>query len=243
VQLLERCLQLFSVRKRVALPETRSKRRGDPRIFTRKVNIDDMDPPADTLQCVPLSIARAYQVVPLRIVRGKLLLATSQPERPAMLDDLERLLTMPVLAVRVPQPALNRALDRWYSEAPADYGELLQRMAHGRRKPPRTLVRDLLRKALNDGAEEVIFRAAHQCMVIYYVCDQCSRTLQTVTTPVGRGVLRELKVLFGLPTDSRHAREGSAEWVGARGPVDLQGNTSRTDFGENFRIKVLERGR
>jgi type II secretory ATPase GspE/PulE/Tfp pilus assembly ATPase PilB-like protein len=234
-QLLIRCRELFLVRKPRPSERRRWARPSDPRLFSGRLNLAEMEPAADVLSLVPLSLARAYRVVPVRRVRDRVLIAAVDPGRPGLLDDLEMILGVKVLGAQVNSAVLEQALRRWYGEAPSNYQELIKRMA-GTKTDPVKQLDGLLVDAMRSDADEIIFRAADQSMVIYCVVSNSTRTLRTVGPGTGRSLLRQLKILFGLPPQSRRAREGAADYIGPEGPVRLRGHTSRTDFGENFRI-------
>ena len=240
VELLGRCAHLIRARVDSGSERRSRPRCGDGRIIPGQVNLDEMQPPPAVLGLVCTSLAQSYNFVPVRLVRDRLLIATPDPERPGLLDDIEMLMASGILAIRARESDVAAALKRWYTPAPSSYEELVAELAPQAQSEPQRLIDLVFQDAVTQRAREIHFRAAHRGWLVYLIVGSARKLLHTVDHVPALAILRHLKDMFGMTSDDSRLEEGTAEWFGADGPLAMEGRTSLTDFGENFQILIQD---
>src|SRR5262250_3203142 len=78
------------------------------------ITLDNIDIDAETLQLVPVQIAKKYEVLPVKRIGGTLTLAMADPTNVFALDDVAFMTNLQILPVVAPQAAIRRALEKNY---------------------------------------------------------------------------------------------------------------------------------
>lgn len=95
------------------------------RLGYRFVDLDEMPIEPDAVKAVPEAVAREYQVMPVAIDSGTLLLAFHNPSLPETLERLRFILNHPISVVMAPEGSILVAIDHHYGHGDPEVADVL----------------------------------------------------------------------------------------------------------------------
>jgi len=214
---------------------------------------------------VPISFARRYRVLPVRMEEGRVLVATPDPLETAALDDLRLLLGAPIAPAVTPASTVLACLNQVYDQAAvgptaaeqvieeATAAENLDRLAHELEEPTDLLdatdeapiirlVNSVLFQAVKQRASDIHCESYEKGLVIRYRIDG---VLYPVLTPPKRmqaSIIARLKIMAGLNiAEKRLPQDGRFGIRTAGKDVDLRVSVLPTSHGERVVLRLLEK--
>ena len=200
--------------------------------------------------------ARRYGVLPIRLERGTLVVATSDP------DDLDAERTVGfatghrVRWVQAPGDELARQINRWYPDAAARREQLTPpvEVEHlGFVSDENTsivadvgtsvirLVDQLLAEGIQAGASDIHIEPEEQGIAVRHRVDGLLRHARTLPRYVSPSLVSRVKILSGLDiADRLRPQDGRARVAIQGSVVDLRVSTLPASHGEKIVIRVLD---
>jgi type IV pilus assembly protein PilB len=86
----------------------------------KKVDLESTYIDPDTARLIPVEIARKYNLIPIEIENGKLIVATSDPFNIFAIDDVRFLTKKPVEVRIATGDSINRAIDVYFTKQATD---------------------------------------------------------------------------------------------------------------------------
>ncbi|KNG93791.1 GspE/PulE family protein [Pseudaestuariivita atlantica] len=203
---------------------------------------------ARALSLSPEFLARA-EVMPVRDVGGRLLVATSDPRGAETVQSIGFHLDRPVDMAIAPPSSIKAALHGLEAEenAPqADVAETdlerLRQMAND--GPVIKLVADIVARAVGEGASDIHVEAGERAALIRFRIDGVLHTRQTVPDSQRAALVSRLKVMSGLNiSEKRRPQDGRARMAVRGREIDIRLSTLPTQFGESVVLRLLDRSR
>ncbi len=215
---------------------------------------------------IDANTARMFNVVPIRQDGARLVVALSNPQNTALLDDLRFMTGGEVEGVLAPQDQVNEAVERHYGQAqdsmrtlvdsavqasgavPAGRGargghiDLADQEAMANSPPVIKLLQYILFQAIRDRASDIHLEPFEEDFKIRYRVDGALYELESPPRHLAVSLISRVKVMSGLDiAETRLPQDGRIEMsIGGR-PVDLRVSTLPTMFGESCVIRVLDR--
>jgi len=217
------------------------------------------------VQKVPISFARRYRVLPVRLEDGRVLVATPDPLATAALDDLRLVLGQAVTPAVTPAATLLACLNQVYDQATAgptsaeqviedlNAVDNLDRLAHELDEPADLLdatdeapiirlVNSVLFQGVKQRASDIHCESYEKGLVIRYRIDG---VLYPVLTPPKRlqaSIIARLKIMAGLNiAEKRLPQDGRFGIRTAGKDVDLRVSVLPTSHGERVVLRLLEK--
>ncbi len=215
--------------------------------------LEDSAPDAQAAALIPEALARRAMCVavsphpPDRVV-----LAQSNPFDVVTIDELQRLVPMPIDLVCAPAGAITRMLERAYG--PGSSGRLTALVAEGlaslnrpfeddagETSPIVRLVDTLIEDAVRAGATDLHLEPEDLVVHVRHRIDGVLRQVDTIPRDLQPPMVSRLKVMAGLDiAEQRLPQEGRiTKPVGGR-PADFRVSSFPTVFGEKIAIRILE---
>ena len=200
--------------------------------------------------------ARRYGVLPLRIERGTLVAATSDPND----LDAERTVSFAtghrVRWVQVPADELARQITRWYPDAAARREQLtppveVEHLGFVTEESTSVstdagtsvirLVDQLLAEGIQAGASDIHIEPEEQGIAVRHRVDGLLRHARTLPRQVAPSLVSRVKILSGLDiADRLRPQDGRARVAVQGSVVDLRVSTLPASHGEKIVIRVLD---
>jgi general secretion pathway protein E len=220
---------------------------------------------AALLQRVPISFARRYRILPLRLENGRVLAATPDPLEMAALDDLRLLLGHPVTPAVTPSATLLACLNQVYDQATSGptaaeqvieevtAADNLDRLAHELEEPQDLLdatdeapiirlVNSVLFQAVKQRASDIHFESYEKGLVIRYRIDGVLYPILTPPKRMQPSIIARLKIMAGLNiAEKRLPQDGRFGIRTAGKDVDLRVSVLPTSHGERVVLRLLEK--
>jgi general secretion pathway protein E len=217
------------------------------------------------VQKVPISFARRYRLLPVRVEDGRVLVATPDPLETAALDDLRLLLGQAVTPAVTPPATLVACLNQVYDQATAGpttaeqviedlaASDNLERLAHELDEPADLLdatdeapiirlVNSVLFQAVKQRASDIHFESYEKGLVVRYRIDG---VLYPVLTPPKRlqaSIIARLKIMAGLNIAEKRLPQDGRFGIRTTGKdVDLRVSVLPTSHGERVVLRLLEK--
>jgi|CXWL01.1.fsa_nt_gi general secretion pathway protein E len=225
------------------------------------IDIKQVD--AALVRKVPIAFARRYRVLPLRVERGAMVVATQDPLETVALDDLRLMLGMPVRPVVTTSKVLMGCLNQIYDHATGttteqvmeevSSGDDLDRLASALDEPQDLLdatdeapiirlVNSLLFQAVKQRASDIHFESFEKGLVVRYRIDG---VLYPVLTPPKRmqsAIIARLKIMSGLNIAEKRLPQDGRFGIRTGGKdVDLRVSVLPTSHGERVVLRLLEK--
>jgi type IV pilus assembly protein PilB len=228
------------------------------------VDLDVMEITDDVIARVSPSIASIYRVIPIKFENNILTVAMADPLNVKILDDLRFLLDCETRGAVSNEPAVARALDRYYSGiqesvesllAELDDGTLgkamvntsesidlqtLEEMADA--APVRKLLNYVLLVAIRDKASDIHFEPFEDEFKIRYRIDGVLYEMVPPPKQLSIAIASRIKVMSELDiAERRLPQDGRMELNISGNPVELRIAVLPTMFGESCVMRVLDR--
>ena len=227
------------------------------------VDLDAQQIPVDLFDRIDANTAKMFNVVPVREEGNKLVVALSNPQNTALLDDLRFMTGGEVEGVLAPQAQIDKLVEKHYGQAQdsmrtlvdtamasvdapqagrGGHIDLEDQEAMANSPPVIKLLQYILFQAIRDRASDIHLEPFEDDFKIRYRVDGALYELESPPRHLSVSLISRVKVMSGLDiAETRLPQDGRIEMsIGGR-PVDLRVSTLPTMFGESCVIRVLDR--
>ncbi|MFH0879616.1 MAG: ATPase, T2SS/T4P/T4SS family, partial [Lentisphaerota bacterium] len=233
---------------------------------TEVISLKELDIDAEVIRTVPASIARMYNVIPVRIGHNSVTMATFDLLSPEVVDELNFVLTRDIDFVVAREDDIRNYITRYYgdeSESVSDMlsaleselqdsGDLLDVSKRGddiasveqaaNSTPVVRFVNLVLYQAVQDRASDIHFEPFENEFKIRYRVDGALYEMAPPPKHLALPVTSRLKVISGLNiAERRLPQDGRIQLTVAGRPIDFRVSTLPTQFGESVVLRVLDR--
>jgi len=210
-------------------------------------------PDEQAMALVPEDLARRGMCVAIEPhPAGRILIAQANPFDVVTVDELQRIVSMPIDVVCAPAEAVTRMLDQAFgpgtshrlkalaAEGLASLNRPFEEEA-GETSPIVRLADVLIEDAVRAGATDLHLEPEELVVHVRHRIDGVLRQVDTLPRDLQPPIVSRLKVLAGLDiAEQRLPQEGRiTKQVGGR-PVDFRVSSFPTVFGEKIAIRILE---
>jgi type IV pilus assembly protein PilB len=230
-------------------------------------NLGDTTIPPDVLSYVTDIMAQMYRVIPVAFRDGTLTVATAEPQKLQILDEMRNFLGYDVRAVVCTEREINEALDRYYQTDQQNIGSILQEIEEDAElssamaqldrpgpidltkveelvdsAPVRKLLNMVLLLAIKDKASDLHFEPFEDEFKIRIKADGVLYEMVPPPRHLAFAITTRLKVMANLDiAERRLPQDGRIELTVGGHPVDLRVAVLPTMFGESVVCRVLDR--
>ncbi|MFW5871129.1 MAG: GspE/PulE family protein [Verrucomicrobiota bacterium] len=232
---------------------------------TTVINLPAQDISRDTVYSVPASIARMYNVVPIRATDDSIELATFNLVNPETMDELMFALTREVSFVLAREEDVRACLNQFYQDDTEAVNEMLAALETDIDKvdgglklsddvdekgieeaagstPVIRFVNLVLYQAVNDRASDIHFEPFEKEFKIRYRVDGALYEMAPPPKRLALPVISRIKVMSGLNIAERRLPQDGRIQLSISGRlIDLRVSTLPTQFGESVVLRVLDR--
>ena len=228
------------------------------------VDLDVLEITDDVIARVSPSIASVYRVVPIKFENNILTVAMADPLNVKTLDDLRFLLDCETHGAVSNEPAVARALDRYYSGIQESVESLLAELDDGTMAnamvntsesidlqtleemadaaPVRKLLNYVLLVAIRDKASDIHFEPFEDEFKIRYRIDGVLYEMVPPPKQLAIAIASSIKVMSELDiAERRLPQDGRMELNISGNPIELRVAILPTMFGESCVMRVLDR--
>jgi type IV pilus assembly protein PilB len=216
-------------------------------------------PQQDAIAKIDLATARAFGVVPVRLLGKVLTVAIADPANASMLADLGFTSGCEIQGAVADGALIATALERYYRE---DAGDARQRMAQlvnelsqqggkidledkaamAQAAPVVKLLNYILYQAIRDKASDIHLEPFEADFKIRYRVDGSLFELESPPPHLAEALIARVKVMSDLDiAETRLPQDGRIELTVGGRSVDLRVSTLPTMFGESTVLRVLDR--
>ncbi|MBX7168241.1 MAG: Flp pilus assembly complex ATPase component TadA [Pirellulales bacterium] len=233
----------------------------------RTIALGDTVVPPEVLQYVTEPMALLYRIVPVSFRDNTLVIATCDPQKLSMLDELRNFLGYDIRAVVATERDVLAALDRYYSAAGESVEKLVGEMeddtdlqkaiaslsgggpieladveAMADSAPVRKLLNMVLLLAIKDHASDLHFEPFEDEFKIRIKADGVLYEMVPPPRHLAFAITTRIKVMANLDiAERRLPQDGRIELTVGGHPVDLRVSVLPTMFGESVVMRVLDR--
>ena len=225
-----------------------------------KVNI-----PVELAQLVPKNIARAHQVVPVKVMMDELYLAMSDPLNFYAMEEVQKAVHKKVVPVLATADAIEHAMQVLYgNEGAAKAIEEMKREAAERgagrsdddyafvsnkiddesvnSAPTIRLVNSIIERAVTERASDIHLEPQEFVMQVRIRVDGLMRDTLTVPKDLQGSVISRLKIMAGLNiAERRIPQDGRCNIKVKQKDIDLRVSTLPTVYGEKIVVRLLDK--
>ena len=228
------------------------------------VDLSVMEPDADVIQCVPASVARMYNVLPVYATAGTITLATSGLIDPHVMDELMFVLTKDVQFVMARENDLRKLVAEYYGDESATVSDMLNSLesdlaldtslnvddnvddksleSAAAAAPVIRFVNLVLYQAVTDRASDIHFEPFEKDFKIRYRVDGALYEMSPPPRRLALPIISRIKVMSGLNIAERRVpQDGRISLTVAGHSVDLRVSCLPTAHGESVVLRVLDR--
>ena len=233
---------------------------------TEVIQLGSLDIDSEVIKTVPASVARMYNIVPVRVEANTVVVATFDLLSPEIVDELMFVLTRDVSFVVAAEEDIKNYLNRYYgdeSESVSDMlnaletelkdaGDLIEAAKRGddiaqieqaaSSTPVVRFVNLVLYQAVQDRASDIHFEPFENEFKIRYRVDGALYEMAPPPKHLALPVTSRIKVIAGLNiAERRIPQDGRIQLTVAGRPIDFRVSTLPTQFGESVVLRVLDR--
>ncbi len=229
------------------------------------VDLSEMEIPPEVINKVPTTMAKSYNVVPIKFENNVLTIAMANPHDVNIRDDLRHTLHCEVEGAVASEEAVMAALEKYYAHRQESLGTVLGSMEEGdlqfeelkdqKKKgsaynvdelvnsaPVVKLLNLILATAIRAQASDVHFEPFESEFKVRYRVDGVLYEMEAPPLHLATPIISRIKVLANLDiSESRLPQDGRILLSVSGRPVDLRVSTLPTIFGESVVMRVLDR--
>ncbi|MFM8283116.1 MAG: GspE/PulE family protein [Planctomycetaceae bacterium] len=235
---------------------------------TTFVTLYDRTIPAEVLKLVSEPMAQLYRVIPLELSGDRLTVATAEPQKIQIADELRTFLGYDIHNCVATEAEINKAIEKYYSadtesveslveslEADTDLAaaaaaagnegvtDLTSVEALAESAPVRKLLNMVLLLAIRDGASDIHFEPFETEFRIRLKSEGVLQEMVPPPKHLAFAITTRIKVMANLDiAERRLPQDGRIELNVGGHPVDLRVSVLPTLFGESVVMRVLDRG-
>ena len=236
---------------------------------TTFVTLYDRQVPADVLTSVSEPMAQLYRVVPLALDGNRLTVASAEPQKIQIADELRSLLGYDIHICVATEAEIQKAIEKFYSSDTDSVESLVEHLeqdkdlaaqaaAAGLREgatdltsvealaesaPVRKLLNMVLLLAIRDGASDIHFEPFETEFRIRIKSDGVLQEMVPPPKHLAFAITTRIKVMANLDiAERRMPQDGRIELTVGGHPVDLRVSVLPTLFGESVVMRALDRG-
>jgi type IV pilus assembly protein PilB len=235
---------------------------------TSFVTLYDRQIAPDVLRLISEPMAQLYRVVPLELSGSRLTIASAEPQKIQVADELRTLLGYDITVCVATEQEIHKAIVRFYSSETESVESLVQDLeaddelaaaaaAAGRdgptdltsvealaeSAPVRKLLNMVLLLAIRDGASDIHFEPFETEFRIRLKADGVLQEMVPPPKHLAFAITTRIKVMANLDiAERRLPQDGRIELSVGGHPVDLRVSVLPTLFGESVVMRVLDRG-
>jgi len=217
----------------------------------------------DVLQCVPASVARMYNVLPVYTTAGTITLATCDLVDPHVMDELMFVLTKDVQFVLARENDVRTRVAEYYGDESATVSDMLNSLesdlaqdtslnvddtddksleSAAAAAPVIRFVNLVLYQAVTDRASDIHFEPFEVDFKIRYRVDGALYEMSPPPRRLALPIISRIKVMSGLNIAERRVpQDGRISLTVAGHSVDLRVSCLPTAHGESVVLRVLDR--
>jgi len=232
---------------------------------TEVVDIVHMTVPNEVIRAVPASVARMYNVIPLKMDSQSIEFATFDMLNPEVIDELTFVLTRDITFVVAKESDIKGFLNQYYGDesesvtdmlsaledelesvgqiTPGGYKDEVIELEHAANQGPIIkFVNLILYQAVKDKASDIHFEPFETEFKIRYRVDGALYEMAPPPKHLALPVTSRIKVISGLNiAERRLPQDGRIQLnIGGR-QIDFRVSTLPTQFGESVVVRVLDR--
>ncbi|MBE6994541.1 MAG: type II secretion system protein GspE [Ruminococcaceae bacterium] len=227
------------------------------------VDLTRVNIPTELAQTVPHSIARQYQVVPVRVVKDELFLAMADPLNFYAVEEARKAARKKIVPMVATAAAVERAIRVLYgSEGAARAIEEMKRefAASGEQYPDAAfvsnrldedlvnsaptirLVNSILERAITERASDIHIEPREEDMQVRMRVDGRMRDILTVPKDLQGSVISRVKIMSGMDIAERRVpQDGRFNVRVKEKDIDLRVSTLPTVYGEKIVARLLDK--
>ena len=235
---------------------------------TTFVTLYDRTIPAEVLKLVSEPMAQLYRVIPLELSGERLTVATAEPQKIQVADELRTFLGFDIHNCVATEAEIQKAIEKYYSadnesveslveslEADTDLAaaaaaagkdgvtDLTSVEALAESAPVRKLLNMVLLLAIRDGASDIHFEPFETEFRIRLKSEGVLQEMVPPPKHLAFAITTRIKVMANLDiAERRLPQDGRIELNVGGHPVDLRVSVLPTLFGESVVMRVLDRG-
>ena len=235
---------------------------------TTFVTLYDRPIPADVLGLVSGPMAQLYRVVPLALDGERLTIASAEPQKIQIADELRTLLGYDVHVCVATEPEITKTIEKLYASASDSVESLVEDLesddelaaqaalagkegvtdltsveALAESAPVRKLLNMVLLLAIRDGASDIHFEPFETEFRIRLKADGVLQEMVPPPKHLAFAITTRIKVMANLDiAERRLPQDGRIELTVGGHPVDLRVSVLPTLFGESVCMRILDRG-
>ena len=196
----------------------------------------------EALRLIPEEMARKYDVMPLRIERGYLVVAMSRPENLYTVDEIQNHARMPIQPWRAASMDIQAAINLHYRAKTEIEKEIEQLSSADPARVPAGRIMDLLiAGAVKDRASDIHIEPQQDSLRIRYRIDGRLHNKLSLPLNVHAPLLSRLKVLANMDTTERRRSQDGQLTVSVDGQdVNIRATTVNAARGEVAVLRVVE---
>jgi len=235
---------------------------------TTFVTLYDREIKPEVARLISEPMAQLYRVVPISLDGNRLMVATADPQKIQVSDELHTLLGYDIKIVVATQPEIEKTIEKLYSSETDSVESLVDDLEHdvdlaaaaaavGREGPTdltsvealaesapvRKLLNMVLLLAIRDGASDIHFEPFEHEFRIRIKSDGVLQEMVPPPKHLAFAITTRIKVMANLDiAERRLPQDGRIELNVGGHPVDLRVSVMPTLFGESVVMRVLDRG-
>ena len=234
---------------------------------TTFVTLYDRPIPADTIKLISEPMAQMYRVIPLQLSGNRLTVASAEPQKIQVADELQTLLGYDIHVCVATEPEIAKAIEKNYSEESESVESIVADLesdkelanqaaavgggpndltsveALAESAPVRKLLNMVLLLAIRDGASDIHFEPFETEFRIRLKADGVLQEMVPPPRHLAFAITTRIKVMANLDiAERRLPQDGRIELSVGGHPVDLRVSVLPTLFGESVVMRVLDRG-
>jgi len=235
---------------------------------TTFVTLYDREIPPEVRALISEPMAQMYRVIPLSLEGNRLTIASAEPQKIQIADELRTFLGYDIHVCVATEPEIDKAIEKLFSSETESVESLVDDLEHdndlaaaaaaaGRdgptdltsiealaeSAPVRKLLNMVLLLAIRDGASDIHFEPFEHEFRIRLKADGVLQEMVPPPKHLAFAITTRIKVMANLDiAERRLPQDGRIELNVGGHPVDLRVSVLPTLFGESVVMRVLDRG-
>jgi type IV pilus assembly protein PilB len=210
--------------------------------------------PKNVLMLIPEHLARRYQIVPVELNEGRLIVAMIDPEDQEALEFIKKKTGLEADLRICTQVDLAHILDQYtgfqaevakiVEETSDEVGETVEKAAIEvtEEAPATKIIHSLIKRAVRDKASDIHIEPSEIDVSVRFRIDGVLRKIITLPKDINSAIISRIKILSELKIDEqRLPQDGHFQMIIDRNKVDFRVSTLPTVNGEKVVMRILDK--
>ena len=220
------------------------------------INLDNINIRMDIIDILPEAVARKYEVIPVDIINGQLLVVMSDPLNYFAIEDIKTITGYAVKISIALRDSLLENIEKYYGKSKAEEAAQNYRRSYGVKtvsgiedefedesaSPIIKFINTIIENAIINGASDIHLEPEERELRVRFRVDGVLREIMRTDIGMAEPIVSRIKIMSDLNiAEKRIPQDGRIAFKAKQKNIDIRISTAPTIWGEKIVMRLLDK--